>query len=138
MENNYNIVLLFLFGGMAMGLTGMGLATLIRPHRPNPEKNATYECGPETIGETWVKYNFRFYAYILVFLLFDIEAVYLIPWAQYFGHIEKSWNNGYSWFIFLEMFLFLIILIIGLVYAWNKGGLKWIEEYEETPRRTGT
>ena len=136
MENNYNIVLLFLFGGLGMGLAGIILATIIRPHRPNDEKRATYECGPDTVGSSWVKYNFRFYTYILVFLLFDIEAVYLIPWSQYFGHLEKP--SATALFLLAEMAIFLGILIIGLIYAWRKGGLNWVQGYEESPRRTGT
>jgi NADH-quinone oxidoreductase subunit A len=147
MENNYNIVFLFLLAGAAMGLTGMGLATLIRPHKPNDIKLETYECGPATIGKSWIQYNFRFYTYVLVFLLFDVEVVYLIPWAHVFKDIK---DNGLIYkgmeilpkevsglFIFTEMLVFLLILIIGLIYAWKKGGLSWEKEHKKVKRMTG-
>jgi len=144
MLNNYNVVFLFLLGGLAMGLAGMVLATIIRPHKPTKEKLATYECGPDTVGTSWVQYNFRFYTYILVFLLFDVEAAYLIPWAQV---VKKVTNCGLmdfitfpevaGFFIFIEMVIFLIILIVGLMYAWYKGALNWNQEYKDVPRMTG-
>lgn len=144
MDNNYNIVLLFLFGGMAMGLVGMGLATLIRPHRPNDEKLKTYECGPDPYGTSWIQYNFRFYTYVLVFLLFDIEAVYLIPWSQALKSITQNGLGDFIYsardaglFVFMEMLIFLLILIIGLIYAWYKGALTWDKDDKEVTRMTG-
>lgn len=95
------------------------VARIVRPHAPNPNKYETYECGERTIGSTGVKIGVQYYLYALVFIIFDVEAVMLFPWAVSF---EKLAILG-----FIEAFLFIGILLIGLVYAWKKGVLEWQE-----------
>jgi NADH-quinone oxidoreductase subunit A len=85
--------------------------------KPNPVKNATYECGLETVGPTWVQFNFRYYIYALLFVIFDIETVFLYPWAVAFREL--------AWFTIVEVLIFMAILVVGLAYAWKKKALEW-------------
>ncbi|HVO41041.1 MAG TPA: NADH-quinone oxidoreductase subunit A [Aggregatilineales bacterium] len=93
------------------------LARFLQPHRPDPIKLQTYECGIETVGDAWVQFKVQYYLYALVFLVFDIEMVFLFPWAVAY--------NQLGWFAFFEMLVFLILLGVALVYAWRKGALEW-------------
>ena len=95
----------------------MFMAFLIRPKKSSPIKRSTYECGLETIGETWVRFRVQYYIYALVFVVFDIETVFLYPWAVAY--------NQLGLFALVEMFIFLGILVGGLLYAWRKGVLEW-------------
>lgn len=90
---------------------------LIAPKKPNPIKMQTYECGMETVGETRVQFKIQYYIFALVFLIFDIELVFLFPWAVAFDILPL--------FAVLEGVLFILILVGGLVYAWRKGALEW-------------
>jgi NADH-quinone oxidoreductase subunit A len=94
------------------------LARLIRPHHPNPDKLESYECGELPVGGAWVQYNVRYYLYALIFVIFDVEVVFLFPWAVVYRSL--------GFFAFIEMMIFLAILIFGLVYVWKKGALKWV------------
>ncbi len=109
------LALLFPVGGVA---TSWMLGVLkIRPQAPDPIKESTFECGIETEGSAWVQFNFRYYHYALLFVIFDVEAVFLYPWAVSF---EKVAIAG-----FIEVLTFVIILMIGLAYAWRKNALEW-------------
>jgi len=101
---------------------------LMAPNHPNPEKLTSYECGEDPVGSAWLPFNSRFYVIALVFLLFEVEMVFVFPWATVFGSHEIS-NFEPRWGIFslIEMFLFLGILILSLVYVWVKGDLDWIK-----------
>ena len=88
-----------------------------RPSNPNPVKSSTYECGNETVGETWVQFNFRYYLYALLFVLFDIEAIFLYPWAVAYKQLKL--------FGLVEMVIFVLILMVGYLYAWKKRALEW-------------
>lgn len=90
---------------------------IIAPRKPNPIKLQTYECGIETVGDTWVQFKAQYYIFALIFLIFDIETVFLYPWAAAFDALPL--------FAVLEGVLFVLILVAGLVYAWRKGALKW-------------
>lgn len=90
---------------------------IIGPHKPNPLKTTTYECGLETVGDTWVQFKAQYYNFALVFLVFDVELVFLYPWAVAFNLI--------SLYAVLEGVLFISILVAGLVYIWRKGVLEW-------------
>jgi len=89
----------------------------VRPSAPNPIKSDTYECGMETEGNTWVQFNFRYYFFALVFVIFDIEAVFLYPWAVAFRQVKL--------FGFVEALIFVVILVVGYLYAWRKRALEW-------------
>jgi len=88
------------------------------PRKPSPAKSSTYECGMQTIGETWIQFNFRYYLYAIGFMLFDILAVFLFPWAVGFRGQLKAFG-------FIVMGIFFFILVVGLIFAWKKGALEW-------------
>ena len=90
---------------------------LIAPKKPNKIKSQTYECGIETVGDSWVQFRVQYYIFGLVFLIFDIEAIFLYPWAAAFDLLPM--------FAVLEEILFILILIAGLAWAWRKGVLQW-------------
>jgi NADH:ubiquinone oxidoreductase subunit 3 (subunit A) len=93
-------------------------AWVIRPKRPNPIKAGTYECGMETVGTSWVQFRVQYYIYALVFVVFDVEAVFLFPLAVAFDQLKL--------YMVLEMVLFISILAGALLYIWRKGVLEWI------------
>lgn len=90
---------------------------LVAPRKPNPIKLDTYECGLETVGDGQVQFRVQYYIFALVFLIFDIETVFLFPWAVAFEQLEL--------FMVIEGIVFILILLAGLVYAWRKGALEW-------------
>ena len=101
---------------------------LIAPRKPNPEKLTSYECGEEPTGNAWLPFNSRFYVIALIFLLFDVEMVFIFPWAIVFGNHEmNAVDPSWGWLALIEMFVFLGILILGLAYVWVKGDLDWIK-----------
>ena len=91
---------------------------LLAPRKPNRIKEQTYECGIETVGDTWVQFKVQYYIYALIFLIFDVELVFLFPWAVSFNFLPL--------FAVLEGVLFIIILLAGLVYVWRQGALEWV------------
>lgn len=93
------------------------ISKLVRPHRPSKEKLTTYECGENPVGSPWIKFNIRFYVVALIFLIFDVEVVLLIPWAVIYQQFGLP--------CFMVGFLFIIILAIGMAYEWRKGDLEW-------------
>ena len=117
MLDNWLYIGLFLIVALIIPAIAVLLPRLIAPRKPNPIKQETYECGIETVGETWVQFKVQYYIYALVFLVFDIETVFLYPWAVAFGKLEL--------FMVFEGILFIAILVAGLVYAWRKGALEW-------------
>ncbi len=120
-------ILLYIIGGLLFLAGGLITAWIIRPNRPNQEKLTTYECGEDPSGTAWGQFNIRFYITALIFVLFDVEIIFLFPWATVFG--QKSLIEGtqgiWGWFSLAEMFIFMGILAIGLAYAWAKGFLNW-------------
>jgi NADH-quinone oxidoreductase subunit A len=114
----YLAVLIFLIVGVGMVLFTFFFARLIRPHNPYKEKTQNYECAEKPIGSAWIQFNNRFYIFALIFVVFDVEAIFLFPWAVAFGQLGL--------FALIEMIIFILILIFGLYYAWKKGVLKWV------------
>ncbi len=109
------LALVFPAGGIA---TSWLLGRLgFRPNAPDPIKEDTYECGVETEGTAWVQFNFRYYYFALLFVVFDVEAVFLYPWAVSFQKVAVAG--------FVEVLTFVIVLLIGLVYAWRTNALEW-------------
>ena len=96
----------------------LGIFALIRPNKPNPEKLLTYESGVDPVGDGWSQSQIRYYVFALLFVIFDVEAVFIFPWAT---QLER-----YAGFGLVEMGVFVGILLLGLVYAWRKGVLRWV------------
>lgn len=94
------------------------LGVIFSPSKPNVIKNATYECGLETVGDTWVQFKSQYYIYGLIFLVFDVEVVFLFPWALAYGQLD--------FFAFGAGLLFIFLLTDALIYAWRKDALKWV------------
>ncbi|MHB0976835.1 MAG: NADH-quinone oxidoreductase subunit A [Candidatus Aquicultorales bacterium] len=108
-----------------MGLVGVGfvlvvylLVRAVAPSNPYPNKETNYECGSLPIGEPWVPFRIQYYVFALLFLIFDIETVFLYPWALIYKKL--------LWFGFIEMGVFILILLVGLLYAWRRGVLEWV------------
>jgi NADH-quinone oxidoreductase subunit A len=96
----------------------LGISALIRPNNPNAEKLLTYESGVDPVGDGWSQSQIRYYVFALLFVIFDVEAVFIFPWAT---QLER-----YGMFGLVEMGIFVAILLLGLVYAWRKGVLRWV------------
>jgi NADH:ubiquinone oxidoreductase subunit 3 (subunit A) len=108
---------LFFVVGLIIPVGAIAAAWILGPKKPNPIKQTTYECGIETVGESWVQFKAQYYIFALVFLVFDVETVFLFPWAVKLGQLGL--------FAVLEGIVFILILIAGLVYTWRKGMLEW-------------
>ena len=96
----------------------LGLSALLRPNRPTPQKVMTYESGVDPVGTGWSQSQIRYYVFALLFVVFDVEAVFIFPWAT---QLER-----YAGFGLVEMGIFVFVLLLGLVYAWRKGVLRWV------------
>ena len=109
-----------ILGGAALLLVGamLGVGSLIRPRRPQPQKYIPYESGVDPVGTGWSQSQIRYYVFALLFVLFDVEAVFIFPWAV---QLETLGVFG-----LVEMIIFIVILALGLVYAWRKGVLRWV------------
>lgn len=104
------------------------LNRLMRPNFPSPGKLTTYECGVDPSGSGWTQMNIRYYVFAFLFVIFDVESIFLFPWAVILGGLAAGGAvaGGISaTFALVEMFIFIGILAIGLVYAWGKGVLRW-------------
>ena len=122
---DFATVLLFILFGIFFGLLALGIARLLRPSNPFPAKLTTYECGELPQGSSWVRFNIRFYLIALFFIVFDVEVMFLFPWAVIFRDLLGV--NGMGALAFWEMVLFLAILVVGLAYVWGKGDLDWVK-----------
>ncbi len=127
MIEKYALLALFAFAAVTFPVVPLVLAKIIGPKRPNKSKNATYECGlefenfNEEAQNVWVQFRVQYYIFAILFVVFDIEVIFLYPWAVAF-------NQGVGFppiAAFIEMFIFLGILVVALVYAWRKGLLEW-------------
>ena len=116
--NEWLYVGLFFIVGLIIPVGAIGVAWILGPKKPNPIKQSTYECGIEPIGEGWVQIKAQYYIFALVFLVFDVENVFLFPWAVRLGQLGM--------FAVVEGIVFILVLIAGLVYTWRKGMLEWV------------
>jgi NADH-quinone oxidoreductase subunit A len=123
---NYVPILLILVIAVGMATILIVLSRLAGRNRPTKEKLAPYECGVEPVGTARERQSVKFYLVAMVFLLFDIEAVFLVPWAVVFSGVLKSETYSPLKYIFYgEMMLFMVVLFVGLIYVWRKGILEW-------------
>jgi NADH-quinone oxidoreductase subunit A len=122
-------ILLFILGGILFIVLTLFVSKLIRPDRPNAEKLTTYESGEEPISAAWTQFNIRFYIVALIFLLFEVEIIFLFPWATVFSNKElmEQTNNAWGWFAVTEAVIFIVVLALGLIYAWVNGYLDWVK-----------
>jgi len=118
----YGYVLVFLGVGVIFLILALVVARLVRPSRPYAQKLETYECGPEVFMPAWRQFNVRYYLFALLFVLFDVEMAFLYPWAVAASAAHKP---GLGLIAALDMFIFVAILAVGLIYAWRKGALEW-------------
>lgn len=114
----YLTVAIFLGVGVGMGALVLGISKILRPTRPQEQKYIGYESGVDPVGTGWSQSQIRYYVFALLFVLFDVEAVFIFPWAT---QLEV-----YGTFGLIEMFVFIAILLLGLVYAWRKKVLQWV------------
>lgn len=127
-------ILLFLIGGVLFVVAALFVSRLLRPSRPNSQKLASYESGETAQGPAWVQFNIRFYVLALVFILFEVEIVFLFPWSVVFANEELNTQTAgaWGWFAFVEMLIFIIVLVFGLAYAWRMGHLDWVKSKPQT------
>nr|AXZ97103.1 NADH dehydrogenase subunit 3 [Callistopteris apiifolia] len=113
----YDSSWIFLLLSSLVPFLAFSISRIVAPIHEGPERFTSYESGIEPKGEAWIQFQIRYYMFALVFAIFDVETVSLYPWAMSFKELGP--------FAFLEVFIFIFILIIGLVYAWRKGALEW-------------
>ncbi|RUS49177.1 NADH-quinone oxidoreductase subunit A [Cohnella sp. AR92] len=115
--NQYVIVTVFLALGILFPIVVLQIGKLLRPSKPNEEKETTYESGNEPVGDSQIRFNVRYYLYALMFVVFDVETVFLYPWAVAYKQLGL--------FALFEMVVFVGLLLIGLIYAWRKKVFQW-------------
>lgn len=116
--NPWIVIGLFFIVGLLIPVGAIVMAWMLGPKKPNPIKKTTYECGIETVGDSWIQFKAQYYIFALVFLVFDVETVFLFPWAVKLDSLGM--------FAVLEGIVFILILVAGLVYTWRKGMLEWV------------
>ncbi|MCL2925896.1 MAG: photosynthetic/respiratory NAD(P)H-quinone oxidoreductase subunit C [Trichodesmium sp. MAG_R04] len=115
--SGYEYFLGFLIISSLVPIIALTASKLLRPKTFSPERRTTYESGVEPIGGAWIQFNIRYYMFALVFVIFDVETVFLYPWAVAFHQLGLL--------AFIEALIFIAILVVALVYAWRKGALEW-------------
>nr|QWK39932.1 NADH dehydrogenase subunit 3 [Swertia cincta]QWK40531.1 NADH dehydrogenase subunit 3 [Swertia pubescens] len=113
----YDLFWAFLIISSLIPILTFLISGVLAPIRKGPEKQSSYESGIEPMGGAWLQFRIRYYMFALVFVVFDVETVFLYPWAMGFDVLGVS--------VFIEAFIFVLILIVGLLYAWRKGALEW-------------
>jgi|SRR5450759_5375194 NADH:ubiquinone oxidoreductase subunit 3 (subunit A) len=124
-QNPYLVLVLLMAVAVAFALAPLAAAwawaRFFSPKKPGRDKNAIYECGLESKGDAWISFRSEYYLYAIIFLVFDVETVFLLPFAVSFGGLPVGASVG----AFLAMMIFLLLLVEGLVWAWRKGVLTW-------------
>ncbi len=122
----YAYVLLFTIIGVGFMVVTMLLSWVFRPYRPTREKLSPYECGAPVKGDAWIQFRIGFYIWGLIFVVFDVESIFVYPWAKVLRALPRAAvMEPTRMFAFVEMFIFFVILVVALIYAWRKGVLKW-------------
>ena len=115
--SGYEYLLGFLLASSLVPFLALSASKLLRPGTSSQERRTTYESGMEPVGGAWIQFNIRYYMFALVFVIFDVETVFLYPWAVSFSRLGLL--------AFVEALIFIAILVVALVYAWRKGALEW-------------
>jgi NADH-quinone oxidoreductase subunit A len=134
MLNIYGSIFIFVSIGLLFVFLKLSIVKIFAPFRPNPEKNATYECGEEPVGSGWINFNARFYLIAILFIIFDVEIVLVLPVIVNYRDYILSGNGTVA---FTEIFLFIFILFLGLIYAWKNGYLEWLRSVRKHIRVEG-
>jgi len=122
-------VLIYMLAVLVFAVGGLIFWWIVSPRRQgDPDKLATYECGEVPEGSAWIQFNVRFYVFALVFVIFDVEAAFLLPWAVVFKGME-----GLAPVAFFEGVVFILILVVALAYVWRKGDLAWVRPEDRSP-----
>lgn len=116
-EYSYLFVCVLILVAAGFAAAPLVISRCLRPRKPSITKQNTYECGLESKGDSWFQFKVQYYIFALIFVIFDLEIVFLIPWAVAFKRLGL--------FAFIEMIIFLSILLVGLIWAWKKGVLEW-------------
>jgi NADH-quinone oxidoreductase subunit A len=116
-QNSYLFIFIFMVVAIALPIVALTLGRLLRPHAPLPEKQTTYESGLKPFHDSRVQFHVRYYLFALMFVIFDVEVIFLYPWAVAYDKLGL--------FALIEMLIFVIMLLLGLIYAWKKKVLKW-------------
>ncbi|SET24527.1 NADH-quinone oxidoreductase subunit A [Salinibacillus kushneri] len=116
-QNSYTMIVVFMVIAFMLPIVALTAGKLLRPNEPTKAKMKIYESGVEPFQDARVRFNVRYYLFALMFVLFDVETVFLYPWAVAYDHLGI--------FALIEMLIFIVVLFLGLVYAWKKGVLKW-------------
>ena len=122
MASDYAPVVVFAVIGIGFTIVALGTSWLLRPHNPTDEKLSTYECGERPIGPAWRQFRVGYYTYLLAFVIFDVEVLFVIPWALALKTLK---GQGLGLFAVIDGTIFIAVLGAGLLYAWKKGALKW-------------
>jgi NADH-quinone oxidoreductase subunit A len=124
----HSAILVFLVMGIGFLAMNLVIWRIIRPSRFSEEKLTTYECGENPTGSAWIQFNIRFYVFALIFIIFDVEAVFLLPWAVVFRKLAKEQGL----LPYVEGLVFIAILVVALAYVWRKGDLEWVRAEDRT------
>ena len=119
MYRDFGTAFIFVFIGIVLVAAPLLIQRILSPQRKSIDKLSTYECGEAVEGPAWVKFNIRFYVVALIFIIFDVEVVFLFPWAVVYKELGL--------FAFVEMMIFISVLALGLAYVWRKGDLEWVK-----------
>ena len=119
MYQNFGTAFVFVLLGIVLVAVPLLLQRILSPQNRSREKLTTYECGEDAEGSAWIQFNIRFYVIALIFIIFDVEVIFLFPWAVVYKELGL--------FAFVEMMIFLAILAVGLIYIWRKGDLEWVK-----------
>ena len=119
-----NVLVFMVLGAAFVGLNLL-IGRILRPSNPQARKLSTYECGEPAVGSAWVNFNIRFYIVALIFIIFEVEIAFIIPVATVF----REWIvRGDGLYAFVHIFIFIAVLLLGLLYAWRKGDLEWVKK----------
>ena len=116
-EYSYLLIFCLMLVALLVAASPLVISACLRPRKPSVTKQDVFECGLESKGDSWVQFKVQYYIYALIFVIFDLETVFLLPWAVAF--------NKLGVFAFAEMLIFIIVLVGGLAWAWSKGVLEW-------------